>query len=82
MADIKTKTQTKPKLKGHKMHTVAANVDQLIGWNHSMAVALEKAKRGSQAEDAYFLEKLEKTANVLGLVLVDRELHPENIFSS
>lgn len=51
------------------MKTVAANVQLLTSWNRSMAVALEKAERGSQAEDMYFIEKLEKTADALGFVL-------------
>lgn len=51
------------------MRTVAANVQQLIGWNRSMAVALEKAENGSQVEDMFFIEKLEKTAKALGFVL-------------
>jgi hypothetical protein len=68
--------------------TVAANVAQLIGWNRSMAVALGKAERGSQAEDMYFIEKLERTAHALGFVLDTAPAeppaqpleHPEDIF--
>ena len=51
------------------MNTVAANVQQLEGWNRSMAGALERAANGSDAEDMYFIEKLEKTANAIGFEL-------------
>ena len=51
-------------------YTVAANVDALIGFNRSMAVALDKAERGSSVEDMYFIEKLQKTAERLGYKLV------------
>ena len=51
------------------METVAANVERLIDWNRSMAVALERAEKGSEVEDQYFLEKLSKSAGVLGYVL-------------
>jgi len=51
------------------METVAANVEKLIDWNRSMAVALERAEKGSEAEDSYFIEKLCKSAGVLGYVL-------------
>ena len=55
--------------RGTKMETVAANVAQLIGWNRSMAVALERAENGCHAEDAYFIEKLRRSAGVLGFLL-------------
>lgn len=48
------------------MRTVAANVANLIAWNRSMAVALERAENGSNAEDAYYIEKLRKSAAALG----------------
>ena len=48
------------------METVAANVEKLIDWNRSMAVALERAENGSEVEDQYFIEKLRKSAAVLG----------------
>lgn len=47
-------------------HTVATNVSRLIDFNRSMAVALKRAEKGSQAEDMYFIEKLEKSALLLG----------------
>jgi len=47
------------------MRTVAANVTNLIDWNRSMAVALERAEKGSEVEDSYFIEKLRKSAAVL-----------------
>lgn len=53
------------------MKTVAANVQKLIDWNRSMAVALERAENGSEAEDSYFIEKLRKSAAVLGYSLND-----------
>ena len=68
------------------METVAANVTRLIGWNRSMAVALERAESGSPVEDGYFMEKLRKTAGVLGYVLAPpatptpTKEHPEDIF--
>ena len=52
------------------MKTVAANVDRLIEHNRSMAVALERAENGSDVETMYFLERLEKSANLLGYKLV------------
>lgn len=51
------------------MYTVATNITALIEFNRSMAVALEKAEKGSTAEDMYFLEKLGKTAGRLGFRL-------------
>ncbi len=51
------------------METIAANVNMLIGHNRSMAVALEKAENGSAVEDMYFIEKLRKTAKLLGYKL-------------
>lgn len=57
-------------LKGDIMETVAANVETLISHNRSMAIALDKAENGSQVEDMYFLEKLEKSAILLGYKLV------------
>ena len=53
------------------MKTVVANIDLLMCYSKSMAVALAKAKNGSQAEDMYFLEKLEKTAKLLGYTLTE-----------
>lgn len=51
------------------METVAANVNMLIGYNRSMTVALEKAENGSEVEDMYFVEKLAKSARLLGFEL-------------
>ncbi len=51
------------------MKTVAANVERLIGWNRSMAVALERAEKGSEGEDQYCLETLRRSAGGLGFVL-------------
>lgn len=51
------------------MKTVAANVITLIGWNREMAVALEHAANGSNVQDTYFIEKLRKSAAVLGYSL-------------
>lgn len=51
------------------MNTVAANVDRLTEYNRSMAIALDKAENGSDAEDMYFTEKLAKTAKLLGYEL-------------
>lgn len=53
--------------------TVGANVEALIGFNRSMALALENAEDGSKVEDAYFIEKLKKTANRLGYDLIERD---------
>ena len=54
------------------MNTVAANVDKLIEHNRSMAIALERAENGSAVEDMYFLEKLEKTANLVNRTLITK----------
>lgn len=54
------------------MYTVAANVNKLTEYNRSMAVALEKAESGSKVEDMYFIEKLEKTANLLNKTLLTK----------
>lgn len=58
------------------METVAANVQPLIIWNRSMAVALEKAENGSEVEDMYFIEKLRCSAALLGYSLT-RCLEPK-----
>lgn len=55
------------------MQTVAANVDKLIEYNHLMAVALRRAKGGSEDEDMYFLKKLGKTAGALGFLCITRK---------
>ncbi len=54
------------------MSTVRANVDALSAYIQSMLCAVGKAKRGSDAEDMYFVEKLEKIANRLGYDLIKR----------
>ena len=59
------------------MKTVAANVQNLIDWNRSMAVALERAENGSEAEDSYFIEKLRKSAAVLGYSLTHCKETPQ-----
>lgn len=51
--------------------TVATNVEALISYNRSMAIALERAEDDSPAEDAYFLEKLERSAIAIGYKLVE-----------
>lgn len=51
------------------MRTVAANVYDLISLNRLMAVALNRAEKGSPDEDSYFIEKLCKSAKALGFVL-------------
>ncbi len=53
-------------------NTVSFNVQRLIGYNRSMAVALEKAENGSSVEHSYFVEKLEKTANALNFTLIQK----------
>ncbi len=52
------------------MSTVRANVDALSAYIKSMLCAVGKAERGSDVEDMYFVEKLEKTANRLGYDLI------------
>ncbi|KKN48404.1 hypothetical protein LCGC14_0653510 [marine sediment metagenome] len=52
------------------MSTVRANVDVLSAYLQSMQCAIGKAKRGSDVEDMYFIEKLEKMANRLGYNLI------------
>lgn len=61
----------------HYLCSVAANVQRLIGWNRSMAVALERAENGSPVEDAYFIEKLEKSVNAIGFVLDSKPVDDE-----
>ena len=61
---------------------VAYNVQNLIGFNRSMAVALDKAENGSECEDMYFIEKLRKPAEALGYKLTaDQEEKTEEIGS-
>ena len=54
------------------MSTVKANVDALSAYIQSMLCAVGKAKKGSDCEDMYFIEKLEKTANRLGYNLIKK----------
>ncbi len=49
---------------------VKQNQTALRGYIASMQCAIDKAMRGSDAEDMYFVEKLEKMANRLGYDLV------------
>lgn len=51
------------------METVAANVEDLITWNRSMATVLDEAEAGNEPHDAYFIELLRRSAGVLGFVL-------------
>ena len=56
---------------GHDaIQKVKENKLMLDAYNKSMAVAIDKAMRGSDAEDMYFMEKLRKTAGLLGYKLV------------
>jgi hypothetical protein len=52
------------------MSKVLENVVGLDSFNLSMRCAIDKAMHGSDVEDAYFLEKLEKTAHTMGYDLV------------
>lgn len=52
---------------------VQLNLLALIAQNESMTCALRKAKNGSEVEDGYFIEKLEKTARVMGFELVSQK---------
>ncbi len=54
------------------MSTVRANTTALSAYIQSMLCAVGKAKRGSDAEDMYFIEKLEKMANHLGYDLIKK----------
>jgi len=54
------------------MNKVKANVAALSSCLESMFCAVNKAKRGSDVEDMYFVEKLEKMANRLGYDLIKR----------
>ena len=51
---------------------VKQNQTALRGYIASMQRAIDKAMRGSDAEDMYFVEKLEKMANRLGYDLGKR----------
>lgn len=52
---------------------VKNNVFALSEYIQSMLCAVGKAQRGSDCEDMYFIEKLEKMANRLGYDLVKRK---------
>ncbi len=54
------------------MSKVKANVAALSSYLESMRCAVGKAERGSDAEDMYFIEKLEKIANRLGYDLIKK----------
>ena len=56
-----------------EMSTVRANTTALSAFMRSMEYAILKAKNGSDAEDMYFIEKLEKIANRLGYDLIKRD---------
>jgi len=51
---------------------VKQNREQLEHYIASMNCALSKAKSGSDVEDGYFLEKLEKMVNRMGFDLVKK----------
>ena len=51
---------------------VKQNQTALRGYIASMQCAIDKAMRGSDAEDMYFVEKLEKMANRLGYDLIKK----------
>jgi len=51
---------------------VKNNAGYLAGLLKSMKCAVDKAKAGSDFEDSYFLEKLEKAANAMGYELEKR----------
>lgn len=55
------------------MSKVLENVEALKDFHRSMGCALSKATMGSCAEDGYFLEKLEKSADRLGYKLKKME---------
>ncbi len=52
---------------------VKQNQTALRGYIASMSCAIDKAMRGSDCEDMYFVEKLEKMANRLGYDLIKQE---------
>ena len=56
------------------MSKVKENRGRLSGYLASMRCAVDKAKNGSDAEDGYFLEKLEKAANCLGYGLTKQTI--------
>lgn len=51
--------------------TIAHNAIVLKELNCSMAVTLGRVRNGSEFEEAYFLEKLKESANVLGFDLIE-----------
>ncbi len=51
---------------------VKQNQTALRGYIVSMQCAVDKATEGSDVEDMYFIEKLEKMANRLGYDLIKR----------
>ncbi|KKK58655.1 hypothetical protein LCGC14_3042250 [marine sediment metagenome] len=52
---------------------VKANSGMLTVYIRSMQCAVDKAVRGSDVEDMYFVEKLEKMANRLGYDLIKKD---------
>ncbi len=52
---------------------VKQNQTALRGYIASMSCAIDKAMRGSDYEDMYFVEKLKKMANRLGYDLIKQE---------
>jgi hypothetical protein len=51
------------------MSKVKNNIQALKSYIDSMKCAIGKAERGSDCEDSYFIEKLEKMANRMGYEL-------------
>jgi len=55
------------------MKAVNDNLTALKSYIDSMLCAISKAEKGSNAEDGYFIEKLERMANRLGYDLVAQD---------
>jgi len=51
---------------------VKNNITALKSYISSMNCGIDKAEKGSEVEDGYFLEKLERMANRLGYNLVEK----------
>ena len=56
------------------MSKVKTNVVALSSYLRSMQRAVGKAERGSEVEDIYFVEKLERAADRLGYRLVEKRI--------
>jgi len=55
---------------------VKENAVALRAYLQSMDYAISKAENGSEVEDGYFMEKLEKMADCFGYILIETVDYP------